>query len=221
MPINFNNNKSEYELFGKMTSELIDSYGVFVTYLKTEFIEVDEVLGDIKSYAVTKPEQVIENIPLLPETPAGFENQDNLLSNFGLINLDSMDFFMSRETLDKIYPNGEFNKMAGDLIVLPSEKIMEITNIKSQTPGANNNFLYRNEKNVYQITCKTYAHKGDEISVEVKKPKNYNNDDPSMTENLESLDELFNKLGEEAKKEQQDKQSTVVKNVDSVFGDLG
>lgn len=227
MPINFNNHRSEYELFNGMTSELISSFGVYVTYLKTKFCNVDQVLGDIGHYSVTTPEQVIEDVPLLPEHPEGFQAQDNLLSNFGLINLDSMDFFMSRDTLDRIYEGGEFNRCAGDLIVLPSGKIMQITNIKAQVPGANNEFLYANQKNVYQITTKTYHHKGDEISADVELPKSYNDEVEAnkngflKPETMDSLDELFNRLGEEAKKEQQDRESTVVKNVDSVFGDLG
>lgn len=196
---NFNNKANEYETFGKITDELIKLYGVKVKYIKTQFVDVDKVLGDFKNY---KSDEILECM-LLPATPEGFDSHNNFLSQFGIINLDSMDFFLSIYELNKIH--SEFNKCIGDLIILPSNKVMEITNIISQVPGINNMFLYDNQKQVYQITCKTY---------------NYNHDEVSIGDN-ENLDLLFNLLEKETEKKDQDNSSNLVKGNDPVFGDLG
>ena len=53
MAWNLNNKKNEYQLSGSLTTELINMFGIEATYLKTQNMQVDEVLGDVKFYSVT------------------------------------------------------------------------------------------------------------------------------------------------------------------------
>ena len=205
---NFNNKANEYETFGNITDELIKLFGVDVKWIKTKFVDVDSVLGDFKNYQ-SGTDDIIEWIMLLPSTPEGFEGHNNFLSQFGLINLDSMDFYLSIHELKRIHD--EFNKCVGDLIILPSGKVMEVTNISSQVPGINNMFLYPNQKQVYQLTCKTYHYNHDNIKI-TKEPE---------IGDTGGLDMLFNLLEKETEKTEQDKQSPAIKGTDPVFGDLG
>lgn len=213
MSWNLNNNKNEYQLHGSITTELINMFGIQATYLKTEHMSVDEVLGDIKNYAVTKSEQVFD-VMLLPETPEGFDKHDNLLTNFGIFNLDALDFFISVEDMQKLYGKS-FNKCVGDLLVFPSKKVMEITNCIAQVPGINNMFLYDNDKNVYKLTCKTYAHNRDEITIDKVDVPN----DEILS--FDNLDGLFNIERLEQDKQKQDNDSPLIKDIDPIFGELG
>lgn len=215
MAWNLNNKKNEYQLSGSLTTELINMFGIEATYLKTQNMQVDEVLGDVKFYSVTTPEQVVK-VMLLPESPEGFDKHDNLLTNFGIFNLDALDFFISIEDMKKLYgESAEFNRCVGDLIVFPSNKVMEVTNCISQVAGINNMFLYKNQKNVFKLTCKTYSHNRDEIKIEkVEVPED-------EVINFDNLDDLFNVERLDREKEKQEKESPLARDIDPIFGELG
>ena len=50
----------------------------------------------------------------------------------------------------------ELKEIVGNLIVLPNNKIMEITSADIAVPGINNLFTYNDAKSVYKLVCKPY-----------------------------------------------------------------
>jgi hypothetical protein len=205
MAWNLNNKSNEYQLSGKLSKEMIDIYGLNVTYIKTEKANPDLVLGEFTHLRADNSS--VFHVNVYPENTGGFDNNNVILSKFGILNFDSVNLFISAFTYATIYPDSDYQKGHGDLIALPSGKIFEITDIESQVLGLNNMYTYKNQKNVYMLKCKPYNYNRDEIAV----------DDI----NFETLDSMFDIEENYAEKTAVEAQSTALNNVDSVFGSLG
>lgn len=205
MAFNFNNYSNEYSLYNGVTAELIDLYGFGTTYIKTTKVNVDRIYNEIQNLRADNSS--VYNINVYPENTSGFDNQNDILSRFGIMSFDTINLFISARTYITVYPDGMFKNGIGDLIILPSKKIFEITEIENQVQGVNNMFVYDNQKNVFVIKCKPYNYNRDEIVIT----------DPSVPD----FGHLFDIADKEADEVEQNMQSTVVKNADPVFGDLG
>jgi hypothetical protein len=205
MAWNLNNKSNEYRLSGKLSSEMIDIYGLNVTYIKTEKANPDLVLGEFTHLRADNSS--VFHVNVYPENTAGFDNNNDILSKFGILNFDSVNLFISSIRYNEIYPDEDYQKGHGDLIALPSGKVFEITDIESQVMGLNNMYTYKNQKNVFMLKCKPFNYNRDEIAV----------DDI----NFESLDTMFDIQETYAEKTAVEEQSTLLNNVDEVFGSLG
>jgi hypothetical protein len=207
MSWNLSNNATDYELSGNLTSEVIDIYGFSINYIKTQKVNMDKIYSEFTHLRADNDS--VFQVSVYPENTAGFENHNDLFSKFGILGMDSTNLMISYNSLLKVYPDKQFQKGTGDLIVLPSKKVLEIVDIESQVNGLNNMFVYDNQKNVYILKCKPYNFNMDDINITTS---------PDEIPNFSLLFDIQNKSAE---KLEQETQSKLVKNQDPVFGDLG
>lgn len=218
--MNFNiSAKPEYSLQASMTAELINLYGIKIKYMEVEKINVDDLVFGSWSHIKTNTSSIFE-IYALPETSETFDNLNINFTQFGMNTTESVNLFVSKKNIETIYPDfyasRGLNGIIGNLVVLPSGRIMEITDCQFEVQGISNLYANADQKNVFKLVCVTYNNKkANEI------------DTITATEpNLVSLENYFNELvtsGElqdEAASETQISGTTkvVVPNVDSVFG---
>lgn len=152
--LRLNNKANEYNLYGSMTAELIDIYGFEVTYIKTNKLGKDEVIGDITNFSFNDSLQIM----VMPDNLDGvMEERGDFLNKFGFFTNDGINLYLSADTMKNIVGEDlEFNKCYGDLIKLPSGKFLEIVSVEHQVPGINNQYVYSNIKKVFQFRCKSF-----------------------------------------------------------------
>lgn len=156
--MNFNfNSQPEYQLNTSLIEEVIKLYGVLVKFLITEKINEDTtVFGD---YSHMKSDNnKIYDIYMLPETSEDWDTGGFGMSQFGLMSLENIVLFAAKSSFND--PNrDEMSEIVGNLLVLPNNRVMEITNVEVTTPGVNNLFTYQDAKSVYALTCKPHDFK--------------------------------------------------------------
>ena len=206
MGFNFNNYDNEYTLSDNLTAELIELYGLTVSYIKTEKVGKTKTLSEYQFLRADN--ESVYKINVYPENTAGYDNQNDLLSKFGMLMFDNINMFISRTKFETIFPDKDFLRAVGDLIVMPSKQIFEIADVEAQVPGLNNMFLYDNQKNVYSLKLKPYNYNQDQIDIvgDIDIP-----DFSSIFDNQAKIDEKVDQQAE----------SKAIKNMDPVFGDLG
>ena len=158
--MNFNFDHSpEYSLNTSLTEELIKLYGIHCKFLVTEKINMDSVVfGDFSHYKTNNADTI--DMFMLPENTDEWENSGMDMS-FGLMEFNNISLFVPRSVIINAVPE---NQIVGNLIVLPSGKIIEITNFDLTTPGINNQFTSDVMKSAFKITCKPYdSSRGDEV----------------------------------------------------------
>lgn len=218
--MNFNMSPTnEYDLQGNLTHELIQLYGVKTKIIKAEKRNKDvTVFGDY-SHLMTLNESV--EIYGLPEDPEGYNNlASSGFSGFGFMGIESINIFYSKQSIQEAYPGidnlTDYSDIYGNLVVLPSGKIMEITEISRETPGANNMFTSASTKNAYKFSMKIHDVKlNSELSEEIDVEENEST--------YASLESYFDEItSDEALAVDTEAESEgIIKNVDSVFGRLG
>lgn len=161
--MNFNLTKTpDYTLQKSMTDELISLYGVLCKFLLVEKINQDDlVFGD---YSHVKSDATkIFDVYGLPETSESWDNLDMNFSQFGMLNTETINLWFSRTTIDTIFADIDagygFDSILGNLLILPNDRIVEITDIEFEVPGVSNLYTNKDQKNVYKFTCKTYDNK--------------------------------------------------------------
>lgn len=228
--MNFNLSHSpEYSLYGSLSAELINLYGIKCRYCVTDRIEVDDVLGEHARLGIDDKKAF--DIFLLPSETENFGG-DVQLNVFGLFNNESLTAFVSAETMKKIHPNivtdtgTNFDYILGDLVVFESGRIMEVSGFSPYVEGSVNNlFVYNDNKNIYRITLKTYLGNNLENNNIIESSSNLE------IEAIENLEEIF-ELDKDVKEKQDALASTkgkvnkkkpvVSKNThNNVFGELG
>ena len=228
--MNFNLSHSpEYSLYGSLSAELINLYGIKCRYCVTDRIEVDDVLGEHTRLGIDDKKAF--DIFLLPSETENFGG-DVQLNVFGLFNNESLTAFVSAETMKKIHPNivtdagTNFDYILGDLVVFESGRIMEVSGFSPYVEGSVNNlFVYNDNKNIYRITLKTYLGNNLENNNIIESNSNLE------IEAIENLEEIF-ELDKDVKEKQDALASTkgkvnkkkpvVSKNThNNVFGELG
>ena len=206
MPLNLNyNSKAEYKLYDKLTDELIDIFGIPCQYINTNKVELD-IHGFGEWQALKAQSGDVTEVMLLPENTSEFDGQDQLFSQFGLSNFNEINFFISRDKMLTIHPDIDdsigYNQIVSDLIVLPSNKVLEITKIEPMVPGINNLYSYADVKNVYKIYCTRYTFKqNDELKSAIDTANNANiiidtdtGDVIFNSRTQDTLDNYFDKL---------------------------
>jgi len=209
---------------------LINIYGIKTKLLLTEKINYDStVFGDYQSIKTDK--EKIFDVMMLPETSEEFDDVGVNFSEFGMLNVESIRLFIHRKSTDAIFPEtanpkdtdydpgSPIKKLMSNLVILPNNRIMEITDVQFMVPGINNLFTEQDIKNVYKLTLKTYDNKLTDNIESI-------NEDETVGSYAE-LDSYFNELtnnevlvDEEAKETiDEDSQKTVIKvPQDNVFG---
>ena len=187
MNLNFYNNP-EYELNRSLITEMISMYGIQVKFVKVKKINEDLVFKDYQ-HLVADKNDIIE-MYALPENSDSFDSSGYQFNSFGFTDLNNLSVFISVESFGEI----QFKEIVGNLIVLPSNKILEITDVTFQVPGINNDFVNNNSRTVYKLTLTPYEFKLTDNLSEIQKPS----DDLSPLDTPpKSLDDYFEELMKE------------------------
>lgn len=187
--MNFNfSNKPEYDLNSSLSKEMINLYGVMVKLVLIERINVDEtVFGD---FSHLKSSGGIVDLPVLPEDTDNWDEGSFNMTAFGPINYENINLFVHMD-----YITIDINKIIGNLLVFPNNKIMEITYFDVTVPGINNLFTYKDSKSLIKLTCKPYNGKiVNELNPSDLIHTSGDFDDPVESEDFESLEKYFNEL---------------------------
>ena len=191
--MNFNfSNQPDYSLNSSMINEVINLYGVLTKFMVVLKINRDDtVFGD---YSHLKSDgSKIFDLYALPEVMEEWTQENYGFSEFGFVNSDSIGLFVSRKDMERIYQNFDegkgFKDIIGNLLVLPNNRILEITDIEHEVPGMNNLFTQNDIKTVYKLSCRTYNQKliTEIDSVDVAA-------DPKFEGDYETLDTYFSEL---------------------------
>jgi hypothetical protein len=235
--MNFNYTKTNtYGMYNNQTAELINLYGIKTKLLLTEKVNYDSsVFGDYQSIKTNKEDTFL--VPMLPENSDEYDNIGVNFSDFGMLNVETINLFVSRNAIDVVFdeifesegidgsdyvvdPLSPVKKLQSNLVILPNNRVMEITDVEFMVPGINNLFTEQDTKNVYKLTLKTYDRKlTDDI-------ESINDEDNETAGSYKELDSYFNELtnnndivDNEAKVQiDKDTQKTVVAPADDVFG---
>lgn len=159
--MNFNfSQKPEYNLNASLTHEIINNYGIHVKFLIVERVNLDaNIFGDF-SHLKTNKDNIFDFFAL-PEVSESFDISNFNFNDYGFNTFENISLFVFAKTLDDII---DMKNVIGNLIVLPNNKVMEISNIEFMVPGVNNLFTYNDMKSVYRLTCVPYEFKShDEI----------------------------------------------------------
>ena len=187
MNLNFYNSP-EYDLNKSLITEMISMYGVQVKFVKVKKIKEDNLFKDYQ-HLVADKNDIIE-MYALPENSDSFDSNGYQFSSFGFTDLNNLSVFISVESFGDI----QFKEIVGNLIVLPSNKILEITDVTFQVPGINNDFVNNNSRTVYKLTLTPYEFKLTDNLSEIQKPS----DDLSPLDTPpKSLDDYFEELMKE------------------------
>lgn len=153
---NFNfSAKPDYVLNTSLIEEVINLYGILVKFLVVEKINIDDVVYGDYSHIKSDSTKVFD-IYMLPEESENFDSTSLAFNSFGLTNFETMNLFMPASALEII---GLTKGLTGNLVVLPNNKVMEITQESWETPGMNNLFTNADAKSVIKLTCKQHDFK--------------------------------------------------------------
>jgi len=161
--MNFNLSRTpDYKLQARLIDEIINLYGINCKFLKVEKINKDiEVFGDFSHIKIDNKK--VFNVYLMPENTEEAMNMNMSFTQFGLYTTAAVNLFISRKSMEKIFPKIYTSKGIGDvignLIILPSGGIVEITDCQYEVPGISNLFTNVDNKNVYRLSCITYNNK--------------------------------------------------------------
>lgn len=227
--MNFNiSAKPDYKLQSDMTHEMINLYGVLVKFMKVTQQNVDSaVFGDFSHMKSTSDSY---NIYALPENSDEWNDIGVNFSDFGMLNTENINLFVSRKSIDSIFPDFDsgkgFSHILSNLIILPNNKIMEISNIQFEVPGVNNVFTNNDTKNVYKLTCVTFNNK---VIQEIPKSTVVPASQPNVNNTeYDKLDKYFNELLSDKEEVDADaisiqpdvEKPLIDKSEDNVFGDF-
>ena len=209
MAWNLNNKTNEYRLHRNQSKELIDIYGIQMTYFKITQKGKNSVFEEY-TYKESNPDNVYQ-IMMYPENVETFDNAGDLFSKFGMQVTDSVNLIVSTETFKNIYDLTDFQNAfasVGDVIKTTRGKLFEVTGIEDEVPGLSNMFTTDRGKNVLMLKCRIYNYKPSDKVPEIVAPQEYD---------FTNLESVFN----DQKAEQETETSTYIAPRDSVFGDLG
>ena len=187
MNLNFYN-KPEYDLNRSLITEMISMYGIQVKFVKVKKINEDLVFKDYQ-HLVADKKDIVEMFAL-PENTDSFDSSGYQFNSFGFTDLNNLSVFISVESFGEI----KFKDIIGNLIVLPSNKILEITDVTFQVPGINNDFVNNNSRTVYKLTLTPYEFKLTDNLSDIQKPTE---DLSPLDYSPKSLDSYFEELMKE------------------------
>lgn len=187
MNFNFSTNP-EYELNTSLVEEMINLYGIKVKFLVAERVNKDDLVFGDHSHLKTDSTKV-HYIYMLPESSDDWDTSNFGMTGLGLVNYENITLFAAKSSFDPKPDDtvDDMHEIVGNLIVLPNNKVMEITACDATVPGINNLFTYNDAKSVYKLVCKPY---------DFKLINEVNNKDISLEPGVpyESLDNYFDEL---------------------------
>ncbi len=200
----------EYDLNADLIDECINLYGVPTKFLVVQKLNSDDtVFGDYSSIKTDGTK--IFSVYMMPENSDSWDSGGYNFSDFGMLNNDNTTVFVSKNSVQNIITL-DFKELYGNLVVMPNNKIMEVTDVQFEVPGVNNLFTYSNAKSVYKLTLKPYA---------VKLTDEINRTDISVDplEDYSTLDNYFDELLD--RKVTQDTEMEIIPAVDTIKKEIG
>jgi hypothetical protein len=94
---------------------------------------------------------------MLPEVSEDWEQADYSFAQFGIVNTENITLFAAYSNF--LNMGTDLDHITGNLIVLPNNKIMEVTQTSYEVPGINNLFVNSDVKSVVKLMCKPYDNK--------------------------------------------------------------
>lgn len=189
---NFNfTGSNDYALNTSLITEVINLYGIETKFLVVEEENQDtSVFGDF-SHLKTDDTKIYD-INMLPETSEDWESDNYKFNDFGSTNFNNIILFAAKSSFTAIFED-DFKLIHGCLVVLPNQKVMEITDVDVTVPGVNNLFTEVDAKSVYKLTLKPHSFKSvseiDNADIAVDSDVPYEGLDVYFNELLEQKDE--------------------------------
>lgn len=154
--MNFNfSHSNEYNLHTNLTDEFIKLYGIQSKLILTKKENSDSVVFGDWSSIKTDGENIFD-VHLYSENTAEFDGSYDF-TEFGFASSDSTTVYISSV---EAYEYGlTIEKMLSSLIVLPSNKVLEVTDVEHQVPNINNLWAYSDAKTAFKLTLRTYEFK--------------------------------------------------------------
>jgi len=255
----------DYNLQASLTAELINMYGVPIKLIITEKKNYDtSVFGDFQSIKANRED--IFDLYGLPENSEEVEDIGTNFSEFGMLNVETIRLFISKESLQEIsyqnmtakdrehaldtepqprshgddffkddgnipsnnyeFINSDFRNtpvvsLQSNLVVLPNNRIMEISDVQFMVPGINNLFTQKDEKNVYRITLKPYSMKlTDDIEALNSDDLTNNDNEANLADSYKGLEEYFNELTDDQNAIDAEAKTDINKTTDKVVTDV-
>ena len=200
----------EYDLNTELIDECIYLYGVPTKFLVVQKLNSDDtVFGDYSSIKTDNTK--IFDVYMMPENSDSWDSGGYNFSEFSILNNDNTSVFVSKNSIQNIIQL-EFKELYGNLVVMPNNKIMEVTDVQFEVPGVNNLFTFKNAKSVYKLTLKPYS---------VKLTDEINQADISVDplEDYSTLDNYFDELLD--RKVAQDTEMEINPAVDVIKKEIG
>lgn len=190
MGFNYNfNSAPDYDLNASLIDEVINLYGVLVKFLKVQHINTDDFVFKDYSSIKTDSSNIFE-IYLMPENTESWDNTGYAFSQFSLVDMNNVNMFCSKNSIESM--SLDIKNLIGNLVVLPNNKIMEVTNYDFCTPGVNNLFTFNNYKSVYKLTLVPYNVK---LNDELNQVDILHRDTSELGQvNYETLNKYFDEL---------------------------
>lgn len=220
MAWNLNNKPRDYVLSGRLTNELIDMYGLQVRFYKANLVRSDNVFNESQHISLETDNAF--DVFVYPENPGAFES-DDILSKFGMMSMSTTNLFISAKSVDKILNNNQQDVMSlvGGVVKLPSDKLLEVTNVDIMTDGLNNMFMYKNQKNCYTLICRPMSLIiGSEIDDEIKQEMDFN-DESNLMVDMSYVFGIDHTAGDTKTQVKQESTIPESSDMDPVFGRLG
>jgi len=156
--------KPEYKLNEKLINESIQIYGVPTKYLYSSKNNKDLVFKDFSHFSLSDTD--FKEVYILPENTENWDG-DFSFNNFGLYSNLTQRFYISKKSVIELYPELEGtdsitdvakfrSKFINTLMILPSETILEITDMASLSEGVNNLWAFGDGPSVYVLSTKVY-----------------------------------------------------------------
>ena len=229
--MNLNYRVNEYNLIGTQIEELIRIYGLKIKWIFTEKIKQDSIFGEFSHFKADN--KSVFEVYAMPENTDDFDDIERLQTQFpGVLGDGTLNLFISKITarelmqkslntqneIDITAMDKTIQRLHGSLIILPAGKVMEVTKIDLDVPGAGNQFLNAIDKVCYVVHCKTYIHKtANEISVDTQITDPESLDQGKTPDMFDTLDKYFDEMVKRNETQKTEAQERFEKD-DPVFG---
>jgi hypothetical protein len=190
MSLNLNFSKSpDYKLNSSLTDEIISIYGIKLKFVKVQRIGREKTFGDFSHLSADN--KSVYDIYGLPDNTENFDVSQYAFGNYAFGSFDFISVYVSTKEFNDTVKL-PLKEIVGNLIVLPNNKVLEITNVEWNVPHANNLFTYDDAKCVYKLSLRPYEFK----SYDDLKPETLQNTSNFTTANefeeqLKDIDETL------------------------------
>jgi hypothetical protein len=197
--------------------------------LFSEKINKDFTFKDFTHFKVA-PDKATQ-IYVMPEDPNNWEDTETF-NQFGFFNNGTQHVFITKDTILELYPEIDEStetwrtELLNSLLLLPSNTLLEITNIEQYHENMNKLWAFQDQITSYRLAVKVYdANIGDEGVSEIKDTIKLEEQDIFEKDEIvstEDIDAFFSKIDE--KRDERDHRAKLdppAANNDNVFGNLG